>query len=63
MVVDVQCHWYPREFFETLAKRTDYPRCVRVDDGYRTEVASDMAIPVTAEHFDLEQPKLPIGDD
>ena len=55
MVVDVQCHWYPREFFDTLARRTDYPRCVRVDGGYRTELAPDMSIPVTVEHFDLER--------
>ncbi len=55
MVVDVQCHWYPRAFFETLTERSDYPRCERVEDGYRTELGPSMSFPVTAEHFDLEQ--------
>ncbi len=53
-VVDVQCHWYPREFFELLASRTDYPRCERTDSGYRFELAADMAIPVVDKFFDID---------
>lgn len=53
-VVDVQCHWYPRELYDLLTERADYPRCERTGTGYRFELAADLVIPVTEKFFDID---------
>jgi aminocarboxymuconate-semialdehyde decarboxylase len=38
-VVDSQWHWYPRTFFEDVARRHAFPRCETGDDDFRLEIA------------------------
>lgn len=32
-IIDTHFHWYPRSVYDTLCKRTDYPRAVPTTNG------------------------------
>jgi aminocarboxymuconate-semialdehyde decarboxylase len=53
-VVDSQWHWYPRAFFEEVAKRMSFPHCEIAGDDYRLEIApgEELVFPVADTEID-----------
>jgi aminocarboxymuconate-semialdehyde decarboxylase len=55
-VVDTHFHWYPRDYFERMAERAEYPRTERIGDGYRFVFNNgNSVIPLPAMWFDLDE--------
>ena len=55
MVVDCQCHWYPRAFFEYCLPRTHHPLCRRDGDGFVYELTPDVPLSFAPEQIDAER--------
>ena len=55
MVVDCQCHWYPRAFFEYCLPRTHHPLCRRDGDGFVYELTPDVPLSFAPEQVDAER--------
>ena len=54
MVVDCQCHWYPRAFFEYCLPRTRHPLCRRDGDGFVYELTPHVPLAFGPERIDAE---------
>ena len=55
-VVDCQSHWHPREYFEWLCRRKDYPRAQPSGDGgYLAELDPNTTFPVMPLLVDLDR--------
>ena len=54
-VVDCQCHWYPRSFFDAHLRRDDYPRARRHDGALVYELDAKSPIPIRDDHVDLDR--------
>src|SRR5947208_14843501 len=53
-VIDCQCHWHPRAYFEAHLDRTEYPRAERNGDGYVFHVSSASAFEIPPTYAELE---------
>jgi aminocarboxymuconate-semialdehyde decarboxylase len=53
-VIDCQCHWHARAYFEALLDRTAFPRAERSDEGYVFHPIEGRSFPVEASYCDLE---------
>lgn len=53
MVIDVHGHCTPRAYIHALLGRSEYPRAMAENDGYRIEVAEGVAYRATPLHFNL----------
>lgn len=57
MIVDYQCHWFPKARFEELLDRPQdrYPRTERSGDGYLYWHDAETPIPIKPYFYDLDQ--------
>jgi aminocarboxymuconate-semialdehyde decarboxylase len=55
MVIDCQCHWYPRAFFEYCLPRTRHPLCRRDGDGFVYELTPHVPLSFAPEQIDAER--------
>jgi aminocarboxymuconate-semialdehyde decarboxylase len=55
MVIDCQCHWYPRAFFEYCLPRTSHPLCRRDGDGFVYELTPHVPLSFAPEQIDAER--------
>ena len=53
-VIDCQCHWHPRAYFEAHLGRTNYPRAEKKGSGYVFHVSSGSAFEIPSGYADLE---------
>src|SRR5687767_8386214 len=52
--IDTHFHWYPASIYERLAERTEYPRAVKVGDGFRYLYTPDQGGDRSRIWLDLE---------
>jgi aminocarboxymuconate-semialdehyde decarboxylase len=55
MVIDCQCHWYPRAFFEYCLPRTRHPLCRRDGDGFVYELTPHVPLSFAPQQIDAER--------
>lgn len=53
-VIDCQCHWHVRSYFEALLDRPGYPRAERTAEGYVFHPVAGRSFPVSSHYCDLE---------
>jgi aminocarboxymuconate-semialdehyde decarboxylase len=53
-LIDCQHHWWPRDYFELLLDRRQYPRTTRSGDGYTYWFTEDRGVPFPVEFVDLD---------
>ncbi len=53
-VIDAQCHWHSRTYFEAYLSRTDYPRAEKTSEGYVFYVSEESLLPIPPHYLELE---------
>jgi aminocarboxymuconate-semialdehyde decarboxylase len=53
-IIDTQCHWHARSYFDSLVDRTATPRAEPLKDGYRLWITEDVWSDIPAIACDIE---------
>jgi aminocarboxymuconate-semialdehyde decarboxylase len=53
-VIDTQCHWHARSYFEALARRKRAPRAEPLEGGYRIWITDDVSSDIPSLACDIE---------